>query len=73
MKKHTKKLRLTRETLQLLDGVTGGYTSIVCQQGSDLCDTNKSNPANSLTAGLCSEACETGGACTVSCAVNTCH
>jgi hypothetical protein len=69
MKKHTKKLRLTRETLQLLNGVTGGYTSIPCHQHTDLCNTNTSNP---LTGSVCSNTCETGGACTVTCAGATC-
>jgi hypothetical protein len=70
MKKHTKKLRLTRETLQLLNGVTGGYTSMPCYQHSDLCNTNTSNPITQ-TADLCSAACATGGACTVTCSAGT--
>jgi len=68
MKKHVKKLRLTRETLQLLNGVTGGYTSIPCHQWSDFCNTNTSNP---MTQSVCSDTCATGGACTVTCTPGT--
>jgi len=68
MKKHTKKLRLTRETLQLLNGVTGGATSIPCIQTSDLCTTDTSNP---MTRSVCSNTCATGGACTVTCTAGT--
>lgn len=54
MKKHAKKLRLTRETLQLLHNeVTGGFTSQPCVHETDLCYTNTSTPSTPFSCATC--------------------
>lgn len=67
MKKTGRKLALNRETLRFLEGVVGGYTAGICDSGSG------GRPGDGGTdsswcnsAGVCSNDCQTGGACTLS-------
>lgn len=63
MRKQTRKLRLTRETLLQLGQVTGGFTSQPCINHTDLCNTNTSNPSTPFSCATCllqTCGCETG-------------
>jgi hypothetical protein len=71
MRKKVRKLVLGRETLWRLEGVAGGVTVAIGCTGSDNCgppdDGGRSYGTCFRTCGVCSAACETGGACTVTC------
>ncbi len=80
MKKRVKKLTLTRETLRSLDlgGVNGGISlpqtqAPTCATVAIRCNTEGGGSDGGCfnTAGLCSDACATGGACTVNCSAGT--
>jgi hypothetical protein len=82
MKKKIKKLTLSRETLHSLDGslrsALGGTASAVCtrlHQCSLTCTGCGGGGASDggcfQTADLCSNACATGGACSVTCSADT--
>lgn len=81
MKKKARKLNLSRETLRALDlgGVLGGIgprpqtEQMACNTVAIRCNTEGGGSDGGCfnTQDLCSNGCETGGACTVNCSAGT--
>jgi hypothetical protein len=72
MLKKTRKLNLSRETLTTLNSVVGGATfAAACSGGrcSYACTPGDTGTESGIcnSASVCSDGCETGGACTISC------
>ena len=75
MKKKVRKLTLNRETLCSLEDLRSafGAGSLGCTLGRrgtltcTTCEGGGGNPTNFASCGVCSNQCETGGACTVTC------